>query len=163
MSRHLILIGLPCSGKTTVGRLAALRLSLPFFDCDACVEETEGLSVPAIFAQKGEAYFRAAERRALRQLCGGTESVIATGGGAVAAEENRLLLKDSGLVVFLDRDLSDIASCLGNRERPLLKKYTLSELSRQRRAWYLDCADAVLTGGTAEELAAQAAGLWRSI
>lgn len=162
MSGRLLLIGLPGSGKTTVGRLAARRLGLPFFDCDACVEEAERLTIPAIFAQKGEPYFREAERRVLWELCDGTECVIATGGGAVVEEENRKLLKRSGLVVFLDRNIDEISACVGERERPVLKRRTLEELSRLRRKWYLECADAAVREGTAEELAAQIAGLWRS-
>lgn len=119
------------------------------------------MTIPAIFAERGEPYFRAVESRILAALCGGPAQVIATGGGAVVAEENRKLLKKQQTVVFLDRKIGDIARCVGNRERPLLRQYTLEELARQRRAWYLDCAGAVVSDGTAEELAAEIAGIWR--
>lgn len=161
MTRHLILIGLPGSGKTTVGRLAAERMGLPFADCDTLIQRETGMTIPAIFAERGEPYFRAVESRILAALCGGPAQVIATGGGAVVAEENRKLLKKQQTVVFLDRKIGDIARCVGNRERPLLRQYTLEELARQRRAWYLDCAGAVVSDGTAEELAAEIAGIWR--
>mgnify|MGYP003228502247 CR=1 FL=1 len=82
MTRHLILIGLPGSGKTTVGRLAAERLGLPFADCDTLIQRETGMTIPAIFAERGEPYFRAVESRILAALCGGPAQVIATGGGA---------------------------------------------------------------------------------
>ena len=66
--KHLILIGLPGSGKTTVGRLAAERLGLPFSDCDTLIEVETGLRIPAIFAQQGESGFRAVESRILAAL-----------------------------------------------------------------------------------------------
>lgn len=158
MKRHLILVGLPGSGKTTVGRLLAQRLELPFADCDALVEEMAGMTIPQIFAQQGEVRFRRLEQRALLALCGGARQVIATGGGAVVEEENRKFIKENGFVVFLDRDIEDIERCVGNIERPLLQTHSLRELAQQRRAWYLSCADAVVRGGTAEELAEQIAG-----
>lgn len=162
MTRHLVLIGLPGSGKTTVGRLAAERLALPFVDCDDLIQQAAGMTIPAIFTEKGEPWFRALESRVLRELLAGPVSVIATGGGAVVAEENRRLLKTAGLVVFLDRNIRDIAACVGNRERPLLRRYSLEQLAARRRVWYLDCSAAVVRDGTAAELAAQIAGIWRN-
>lgn len=158
MKRHLILVGLPGSGKTTVGRLVAQRLGLPFADCDALVEEMAGMTIPQIFAQQGEVRFRRLEHQALLALCGGERRVIATGGGTVVEDENRKLIRENGFVVFLDRDIADIERCVGDIERPLLKSHSLCELAEQRRAWYLECADAVVRGGTAEELAEQIAG-----
>lgn len=162
MKKHLILIGLPGSGKTTVGRLAAQRLTLPFADCDSLIEAETGLTIPAIFAEKGEAYFRNLERRILAALCHGPTCVIATGGGVVVAEENRNIIKSAGIVVFLDRPIQDIRACVGNRERPLLKTHTLEALAAQRRDWYLDCAHAAISAGTPEELTAAAAEIWRN-
>lgn len=158
MKRHLILVGLPGSGKTTVGHLLAQRLGLPFADCDALVEKLAGMTIPQIFAQQGEAQFRRLEHQALFELCGDERQVIATGGGTVVGEKNQRLIKENGFVVFLDRDIEDIEEDVGNTERPLLKTHSLRELAEQRRAWYLACADAVVRGGTAEELAEKIAG-----
>ena len=163
MRKNLILIGLPGSGKTTVGRLTAARLGLSFADCDTLMETAEGMIISAIFDRKGETYFRAAESRILAELCGGSGWVIATGGGTVVEEKNRKIIKRSGFVVFLDRNIGDIARCVGNRERPVLRKCTLEELAAQRRAWYLACADAVVDGKTAEELAEKITELWRNV
>ena len=163
MKRQLILIGLPGSGMTTVGGLLAERLGLPFADCDDLIQQAAGMTIPAIFAEKGEPWFRALESRLLAELCAGPRQVIATGGGAVVAEGNRKLLKSSGFVVFLDRDIRDIDLRVGNRERPLLRTHTLAQLAAQRRSWYLDCADAAVGDGTAEQLAEQIAELWRKL
>lgn len=162
MKGHLILIGLPGSGKTTVGRLAAERLGLPFADCDAVIEAETGMTIPEIFTEKGEPWFRDAESRILAALCASRTCVIATGGGAVVAEDNRKVMRNSGVVVLIERNIDEISACVGMDERPLLQRYTLSELERQRRPWYRACAHAVVRGGTAEELAEKAAGIWRN-
>ena len=83
----LILIGLPASGKTTVGRQLARWLDMPFFDCDEAIEAAAGCSVSDIFACRGEAYFRELEHRTLETLCCKESCVIATGGGAVLRED----------------------------------------------------------------------------
>lgn len=101
--RNLIFVGLPGSGKSTVGRLAARTLGLPFVDADKALEQAEGRSIPDIFADGGESYFRTLETRVLTDLCRREGMVLATGGGAVLRRENRTLLKGSGLVIFLDR------------------------------------------------------------
>ena len=97
------------SGKTTVGGLLAERLGLPFADCDDLIQQAAGMTIPAIFVEKGEPWFRALESRLLAEQCAGPRQVIATGGGAVVAEENRKLLKKQQTVVFLDRKIGDIA------------------------------------------------------
>ena len=150
---HIILIGLPGSGKTTVGRLLAQRLGLPFADSDEALERDLGCTIPEIFAQRGEGFFRDEEARTLRMLCAQTRQVIATGGGAVLREENRALLRRSGRVIFLDRAPCDIAVGLDAAGRPLLQHNTLEELAAQRRQFYLDCAHVTIREGRALEAA----------
>lgn len=92
--RNLIFVGLPGSGKSTVGRLCAKALNLPFVDADKFLEQREGRSVADIFASSGEGYFRDLESRVLAELCRREGIVLATGGGAVLRRENRRLLRD---------------------------------------------------------------------
>ena len=158
---NIFLIGMPGCGKTTVGQQLAQRLNKKFVDADEELEKRAGRPITEIIPRDGEAAFRALETETLEALGKQSGLVIATGGGAVVAEENRKLLRNSGFVIFLDRDIRDIALCVGNRERPLLRTHTLAQLAEQRRGWYLDCADAAVHDGTAEQLAEQIAELWR--
>ncbi len=108
--RHIFLIGISGSGKSTVGRLLAQRLNVPFLDSDALIEVECGESIPTIFAQHGEAYFRACESRALTHAISTSHNgaVIATGGGAVLSEANRALMAEHGIRVWLQTE-PDIA------------------------------------------------------
>jgi len=103
MNKNLVLIGMPGSGKTTVGQLLSQRLDLPLVDTDWMVEREAGRSIPDIFAQDGEASFRALETRAARQAAAREGIVIATGGGMVLREENMAAMSACGGVFFLDR------------------------------------------------------------
>lgn len=150
MTGRIILIGMPASGKTTVGRAVAQALSLPFHDCDREVERLTGRTIPEIFAAEGEEAFRAVESRALAALCTAeAPCVIATGGGAVLSAENRRLLRRSGTVFWLDRDLENIMStdCSG---RPLLSggAEALRTLYENRRGLYAACAHLLVPDGT---------------
>ncbi|GCE46821.1 3-dehydroquinate synthase [Thermosporothrix hazakensis] len=100
--RNVFLIGLSGSGKSTIARLLAQRLQRPLFDLDLLIEQKAGMSIPAIFAQHGERYFRECERvvlaEAVQQQAG---AVIATGGGIVSEAANRALMSEHGVRVFL--------------------------------------------------------------
>ena len=91
--RYIFLIGLSGSGKSTIGRLLAQRLHIPLYDLDTCIEEQCGTSIPTIFSEYGEAYFRDCESRILAEVIASSPSaVISTGGGIVLREENRALM-----------------------------------------------------------------------
>ncbi len=108
--RHnLILIGMPGSGKTTVGKLLAAQTDKTFFDTDAMVEQSAGMTIPAIFAQNGEAAFRGMETEAIKEAGKQLSAVIATGGGSVLREENRAALQQNGIVIYLRKDPSKLA------------------------------------------------------
>ena len=101
--RHIFLVGLSGSGKSTIGRLLAQQLGVPFLDSDTLIEATCGERIPSIFAHHGEAYFRACEQRALVDALSTYKNgaVVATGGGAVISEENRQLMAEHGVRVWL--------------------------------------------------------------
>lgn len=97
----IFLVGMPGSGKTTVGRQLARRLRLPFFDSDHVIEERLGCSIREYFAQAGEPAFRDLEQQVLCELAQGQDAVVATGGGAVLREANRRCMREAGQVVYL--------------------------------------------------------------
>lgn len=159
----LILIGLPASGKTTVGRDLAQRLDMPFFDCDEAIEAAAGCSVSDIFACRGETYFRELEHRTLEELCRKEGCVIATGGGAVLREDNRLLLQRSGTVFWLDRPLVDIMSTDFQTGRPLLTagREALERLAAERRVLYAACAHHRIAEPLSEQAVLQIEEIWK--
>ncbi len=108
MRENIVLIGMPGSGKTSVGRLLAGMLGRTFLDLDQAVEESAGKTISAIFAEEGEEAFRRRETACARQAAARTGLVIATGGGAVLRQENMDALSATGVVVFLDRSVEEI-------------------------------------------------------
>ncbi|MCL2673969.1 MAG: AAA family ATPase [Defluviitaleaceae bacterium] len=147
--RNIVLIGLPGSGKTTLGQKLAHRLGLDFVDVDAIIEEQADMPITQIFETHGESVFRQRENEAATQIAKLESTVIATGGGIVLREENMRLLCANGLVIFLDRNPKDIAAdiCNGGGTRPLLAQgeQRLYELARQRRGLYEQYADIAIT------------------
>ena len=160
---NLILIGLPASGKTSAGRALARRLDIPFYDCDEAIEAAQGQSISAIFSQRGEAFFRDAESRMLEELCRRERCVIATGGGAVLRQENRLLLRRSGVVFWLDRPLEDIMSTDFQTGRPLLAegRQALERLAAARRGLYASCACHRIPESLLEKAVEDIENIWR--
>ena len=121
MNGNIVLIGMPGSGKTSVGKLLAEALGRTFFDLDQAVEESAGKSIPAIFAEEGEGAFRQRETDCARQVAARVGLVIATGGGIVLRQENMEALSATGTVIFLDRSVEEICgSDLSGR--PLIGK-----------------------------------------
>ena len=136
--QNIVLIGMPASGKTTVGKALAESLGRSFFDSDEEIAKREGTAVSEIFALKGEKYFRGCESEVIKELSALQSSVIATGGGAVLNPKNTDLLKENGKVFFLDRNLDDIAA---TPDRPLSS--TREDLEKRYKERYpIYCASA---------------------
>lgn len=118
----IALVGLPGSGKSTVGRLLARRCHLDFYDSDAVIEKTEGFSVRDLFAQIGEERFREIEAQTIDRLTSLPNSVISTGGGTVLRASNREALKLRCHCIYLRSSPEDLFRRLKNdRKRPLLQ------------------------------------------
>jgi shikimate kinase len=118
----LSLVGMPGSGKSTVGRQLSRRLLLPFFDSDHVIEQRLGCSIREYFAQQGEPAFRDIEEQVLGELAQGPTSVVATGGGAVLRPANRLRLREAGQVIYLRSSPEELFRRLRHdRQRPLLQ------------------------------------------
>lgn len=120
--RSVVLIGMMGAGKSTVGRRLAARLGLPFADADIEIEAAAGMTIPEIFAEHGEQYFRDGEARVISRLLDGGPAVLATGGGAWMREETRSRICERGISVWLKADADVILKRIKRRsDRPLLQ------------------------------------------
>ena len=162
---NLVLIGMPGSGKSTVGKILSKMLCMPLVDTDALVEQTAGKTIPELFAQEGESAFRDRETAAARQAAALDNTVIATGGGIILRPENMEALAATGLIFFRDRDLEDMVG-EDHMGRPLVGKDPdkLRILYTQRIDLYRKYAQYTISDTkTAEEAAARIAALYREV
>ncbi len=136
--RNIILVGMPGSGKTTLGREVAARLGRDFIDTDDEIVKTAGKSIPEIFTDDGEAKFREIESAVAENVGKLSSCVIATGGGIVTVEKNYRSLAQNGVIIFIRRDLDQLAS----DGRPLMKTTTAAEMYAKRLPMYERFADA---------------------
>jgi shikimate kinase len=151
------LVGMPGSGKSSVGPELARRLGVPFVELDAEIERAAGKPVREIFERDGEARFRELEAAALVEAAGSDPSVVSCGGGVVLEPANRVTLRATGDVVFLSVPLAVLqARIRPAAERPLIREEgDLERLFEQREALYREFAAHVVDGsGTVEEVAA---------
>lgn len=108
--RNILLIGMPGSGKSTIGRLLSEKLGRSFVDTDEMIVEKAGKSIPEIFADNGEKCFRDIEEECVKEISKEMCKVIATGGGALLRERNRFAMMENSVIIFLDREVSSLAT-----------------------------------------------------
>lgn len=136
IDRPVVLVGMMGVGKSSVGRKLAHLLHLPFVDADEEIERAAQMSIPEIFEQFGETYFRSGERRVIARLIEESDNrcIIATGGGAFVNPETRQLILDRALAVWLDSDVETLLERVGRRDnRPLLRQGDPREILRRLR------------------------------
>ena len=148
--RNIVLIGMPSCGKTTVGRRLAEKLGRDFVDADEEIVKRHG-DIPSIFAKEGEDAFRIYESEVIAEVSKKHRLVIATGGGAVLKERNRLNLRQNGVVVYLRRDIS----ALTDTGRTLSQGGRIEALFREREPIYKAIAEIVVDNDKGIEDAAQ--------
>ena len=140
------------AGKTTMGRQIAKRLNMDFEDSDHAIQEHTGADIPLIFEKEGEDGFRKREIQSIDELTQRSNLVLATGGGAVLAEENRHHLRNRGIVIYLHSDIKHLLERVRHdKNRPLLQTAnpaaTLREIMIIREPLYRETADIVINTG----------------
>jgi shikimate kinase len=138
----IVLTGFMGAGKTTVGRVLAGQLSLPFLDSDMVIEQHAGRKIRDIFAADGEPAFRALEHEVIADLLSGPDIVLALGGGSPEHPGTHKLLRDGPLVIYLEVGYAEaMVRVAGDQYRPMLRRPGLRDLYRRR----LDSYGAVAT------------------
>jgi shikimate kinase len=140
------------AGKTTIGKLLAKHLGRTFYDTDHEIEKRTGVKIPVIFELEGEAGFRKREAAVIQELAKLENIVMATGGGAVLAEENRQLLQANGMVIYLRANVNDLWHRTRNdKHRPLLQnvdiRAKLEQLYAERNPLYTQIAALIIDTG----------------
>ncbi len=149
---NIVLIGMPASGKTTVGKKLAEKLCKSFVDTDDLIVEAAGKPIPEIFAESGEKAFREIESNVVFEISKDNQKIVATGGGAVLNKKNIEALKGNGRVYFIDRPLEMLVA---TDDRPLSSnKADLEKRYNERYSLYTEYADVIVDGtGSVEEVA----------
>lgn len=157
MRRHVVLVGLPGSGKTTVGRLAATLLDAPFVDLDDEIQREAGQTIPEIFETRGEAAFREMEQRAMRSALDAQPSILAPGGGWAAQPGAMEGARELAFIIYVAVPVEVAAERLAlgaqRSARPLLAtadpRERLAALMKEREPFYLE-ADVVVSNAAGD-------------
>lgn len=141
--QNIVLIGMPGSGKTTVGTALAQRLEREFIDTDEIIIKKTGMSIPDIFEKFGEKYFRGVESSVLEEVGKQSGKIISTGGGIVISAQNKSLIRQNGYVIFIERDTENLVT----DGRPLSKSAKdLKEMYNKRLPLYRNFCDKIING-----------------
>lgn len=140
--QNVVLVGMPASGKSTVGKILSEKLSRKFIDTDLLIEERAGMTIPDIFEKLGEENFRRFESEIITECSAENGAVIATGGGAVLRSENVRALRENGRIYFIDRPLDAL---IPTEDRPLSKtKEAIKARYEERYPIYCKSADVMI-------------------
>lgn len=165
-NRNIVIIGMPGSGKTTIGELLSKRLKMKFCDIDHYIEAKENRRILDIFNNEGEDYFRKIEANFVEEVSKYNRFVISSGGGVVKFECNMENLRKNGIIIFINRDVNDIISDIIVESRPLLKdgKEKLYKLYKERINLYKKYCDyEVKNDASIEEVVERIAEIVKSI
>ena len=122
LHKTVVMVGMMGAGKTAVGRALAARLGVPFLDSDAEIESAANMTIPEIFERDGEAFFRKKESQVISRLLDEERGILSTGGGAFLSEENRRMISERGVSVWLRADLNVLWNRVRHKDtRPLLR------------------------------------------
>jgi shikimate kinase len=167
MKRHIVLVGLPGSGKSTVGRLAAGILKAAFTDTDEIVVAAAGMPVAELFAGAGEAHFRRMERAAIDGALAAPPHVVAPGSGWMAQPGNLEAASEAVLIYLKVLPETAAARLLGDTSRPLLMggdpEARIRELLAPRERWYRQAHAELDAAGAAEAVATEVVRRARSL
>lgn len=147
-AENIILIGMPGSGKSTLGKLLSEKTGKKFIDSDEEIVKRAGMSIPEIFRSKGEAEFRAIEIQVLKELGMQSGLIIATGGGCVTRKENYVSLHQNGTIFWLQRDIHNLPT----EGRPLSQTHSLQDMYAVRYPLYDKFGDAVIDNNRDPEM-----------
>lgn len=161
---NIVLCGFMGAGKTVVGKELAKIMGRKFVDTDELIEQEQGMAIAAIFAARGEDYFRELEYEMCKKVAEMKNVVVSTGGGAMTFERNVDAIKKGSKVVFLDASFNVICDRVGNAStRPLFKnRENAKKLYDERKEKYLKASDIVINGNmAARKTAAEIAELFK--
>ena len=146
---NIFLIGLPGCGKSSLSRLLSKKMNWEVYDTDEIIEKEAKQNIAEMFQKYGEEYFRSLENKVLKNIVQNNQAIISTGGGIILKKENRDIIKQNGISIFIDRKAEIILENINTDNRPILtNKNKLIELSLQRQKLYEETADIIFKSDT---------------